>query len=212
MPPNNGHAGSTQSAVEANGIEKRRTEVAPLVLAHFSYRQIAERLGVAPSTISEDVKAMREQWRQRSSADYGTFLAEETAKLDLLERELLPEALHGGPEGGLNLQAVDRLLAIRDRRARMLGLDSPSRVEVTMSHVPRRGLHRGWRRDRWLGGREGPGCLQSVADRPLSPPSTRPAVALALVKGSRRSDSNRRPADYKSAALPAELLRRRVKG
>ena len=29
---------------------------------------------------------------------------------------------------------------------------------------------------------------------------------------SRRSDSNRRPADYKSAALPAELLRRRVKG
>jgi hypothetical protein len=56
----------------------------------------------------------------------------ELAKLDLLEREVLAMALSDGPEGGVNLAAVDRLLAIRDRRARMLGLDSPSRVEVTM--------------------------------------------------------------------------------
>ena len=34
--------------------------------------------------------------------------------------------------GGKNLRAVDRALGIMDRRARMLGLDSPSRVEVHM--------------------------------------------------------------------------------
>jgi hypothetical protein len=62
---------------------------------------MAEKLGVASSTISEDVKAIREQSRQRAAADYASLLAEETAKLDLLERELLPEALHGGPEGGV---------------------------------------------------------------------------------------------------------------
>jgi hypothetical protein len=132
MPPNNGHAGGAQSAEEANRIEKRRTEVAFLMMAHFTYREMAEKLGVAPATISEDVKAIREEWRQRSSADYGSYLAEELAKLDLLEREVGTMALSGGPEGGVNLAAVDRLLAIRDRRARMLGLDSPSRVEVTM--------------------------------------------------------------------------------
>ena len=30
------------------------------------------------------------------------------------------------------LRAVDRVLAIRDRRARMLGLDAPSKVEATL--------------------------------------------------------------------------------
>lgn len=93
---------------------------------------MAERLGVASSTISEDVKVIRERWRDRATADYGSHLAEELAKLDLLEHELLPTALSGGPKGGVNLRAVDRVLAIRDRRARMLGLDSPSRLEVTM--------------------------------------------------------------------------------
>jgi hypothetical protein len=91
---------------------------------------MAAKLGVASSTISEDVKAIWEQSRQSAAAGYASLLAEETA-LDLLERELLPEALHGGPEGGVNLGAVDGWLAIRDRRARMLGLDSPSWVEVT---------------------------------------------------------------------------------
>jgi hypothetical protein len=32
-------------------------------------------------------------------------MAEELAKLDLLERDLLSEALHDGPEGGVNLGA-----------------------------------------------------------------------------------------------------------
>ena len=58
-------------------------------------------------------------------------MAEELAKLDLLEHELLPVALSGGPKGGVSLRAVDRVLAIRDRRARMLGLDAPSKVEAT---------------------------------------------------------------------------------
>src|SRR5262249_56283707 len=39
-----------------------------------------------------------------------------------------------------------------------------------------------------------------------------PELARATTWSSRRPDSNRRPADYKSAALPAELLRRRVRG
>jgi hypothetical protein len=59
------------------------------------------------------------------------FFDEEIAKLDLVERELLPEALHGGPKGGVNLGALDRLLAVQGRRARMLGLDAPQRVEIT---------------------------------------------------------------------------------
>jgi hypothetical protein len=132
MPPNRGHAGTAQSVEEANRIEERRTKVAHLMAAHFTYREMAEQLGVAPSTISEDVKVIRERWRERATAQYASHLAEELAKLDLLEHELLPKALSGGPGGGMNLRAVDRVLAIRDRRARMLGLDAPSKVEATL--------------------------------------------------------------------------------
>jgi hypothetical protein len=132
MPPNRGHAGAAQSVEEANRIEERRIKVAHLMAAHFTYREMAEQLGVAPSTISEDVKVIRERWRERATAEYSSHLAEELAKLDLLEHELLPKALSGGPGGGMNLRAVDRVLAIRDRRARMLGLDAPSKVEATL--------------------------------------------------------------------------------
>jgi hypothetical protein len=91
---------------------------------------MAERLGVASSTISEDVKVIRERWRERAVADYASRLAEELAKLDLLEDELLPIALSGSPKGGVSLRTVDRVLAIRDRRARMLGLDAPSKSRL----------------------------------------------------------------------------------
>jgi hypothetical protein len=122
------HAGGPAKGDELNKIEQRRVQVAEMMTSHHTYREMAERLNVASSTISDDVKAIREQWRERTVSDYGAFLAEEMAKLDQLEWKVLPQAL----TGDMNLRAVDRELGIRDRRARLLGLDSPSRVEVHM--------------------------------------------------------------------------------
>ena len=114
MASGNGHhAGGPAKGEELNKIEQRREQVGRLVMQHFTYREIAAQLGVASSTVSDDVRAIREQWRARATASYSTFLAEEMARLDLLERELLPKALSGGPKGGVNLRAVDRVLAIR---------------------------------------------------------------------------------------------------
>ena len=129
MASSNGHhAGGAAKGEELSNIEQRRREVASLMTAHFTYREMAEQLGVAPSTISEDVKVIRERWRERSVADYTSYLAEELATLDLLQRELLPKALHGGPNGSVNLRAVDRVLEIHGRRVRMLGLGVPPKV------------------------------------------------------------------------------------
>ena len=106
--------------------------LAPRTLGRSRPPHHAQQLGVSHSTVGEDVKVIRERWRERACTDYADLLAEEMARLDLLEREVLPKALSGGPEGGVNLRAVDRVLAIRDRRARMLGLDAPSKVEATL--------------------------------------------------------------------------------
>jgi transposase len=133
MASDNGHhAGGAAKGEELTKIEERRAQVAQLLTRHHTYREMAQQLGVSHSTIGEDVKVIRERWRERACTDYADLLAEEMAKLDLLEREILPKALSGGPEGGVNLRAVDRVLAIRDRRARMLGLDAPSKVEAVL--------------------------------------------------------------------------------
>lgn len=135
MASDNGHhAGGAAKGDELTKIEERRAQVAHLLTSHHTYREMAHQLSVSHSTIGEDVKVIRERWRERACSDYADLLAEELAKLDQLEREVLPKALSGGPNDDVNLSAVDRVLTIQDRRARMLGLDAPSRVEVTM-HV-----------------------------------------------------------------------------
>jgi hypothetical protein len=133
MASSNGHhAGGPARGDELTNIEERRRTVAHMVASHHTYREIGDALGVASSTVSEDVKVIREQWRQRATTYYSSFLAEELAKLDLLEHELLPRALSGGPNGRVSLRAVDRLLATQARRARMVGLDTPSKVEAVL--------------------------------------------------------------------------------
>jgi len=107
-------------------IAQRRHLVATMRLAHLTQQEIADRLGVSVGTINADLKAVREEWAERRRETYDDLVAEELAKLDRLERALLPLALQGqGP-------ASDRVLSIMDRRARLLGLDRPTRHEVTM--------------------------------------------------------------------------------
>ena len=69
-----------------------------MVASHDTYGEIGEALSTASSTVNEDVKPIREQWWERATVDYASFLAEELAKLDLLEREVPPKALSGGPK------------------------------------------------------------------------------------------------------------------
>jgi hypothetical protein len=93
-----------------------------MLLEHRTYREMAQRLDCSAATIAEDVKAVREEWHQRAGAHYGTWLAEESAKLDAIEATVLPKACAG------DLRAVDRQLALMARRARLHGLDQPEAV------------------------------------------------------------------------------------
>jgi hypothetical protein len=107
-------------------IAARRTKVATLRLAHLTQPEIAAQLGVGIGTVNRDLQAIRQEWAQRRDTAYEDWLAEELAKLDRLERALLPLALQG------SAPVADRILSIMDRRARMMGLDKPTRAEVTV--------------------------------------------------------------------------------
>ena len=107
--------------------ERRREQVAELTLAHQSQRRIAEIVGVAVSTVGSDQEIIRRRHAERAAQSYEQLVAEETAKLDVIEARLLPTVLRVDPLKGMNLWALDRWLGLADRRARLLGLDRPVR-------------------------------------------------------------------------------------
>lgn len=107
-------------------IAARRHQVATLRLAHLTQAEIARRLDVSVGTVNSDLQAIREEWAERRRSSFETWLDEELAKLDRLERALLPLALQG------QATAADRVLSVMDRRAKLLGLNRPDRVEHTV--------------------------------------------------------------------------------
>ncbi len=66
---------------------QRRQQVAELYLRSWTQTAIAEHLGVAQPTICEDLKRIRQQWRDSAIRDFDAAREEELQKLDLLERE-----------------------------------------------------------------------------------------------------------------------------
>lgn len=118
-----GQSRASQQRLEALERQQRALE---LRRQGLRYEQIAERLGVDTSTA----------WRLVMKAYQRTIkhndeLAEFNRKLDLERLDaalsaLWPQVVAGKP------QAVDRLLGILERRARLLGLDAPEQVRSEM--------------------------------------------------------------------------------
>lgn len=116
-------------------IEHRRMLVAVLLLSAKSYSQIRGALAglddpivVSHGTIVNDVGQIRKEWRDARLATYSDHIDQQVALLDQMQGRLVPSALAAKP----NLWAIDRILAIMDRKAKLLGLDQPSKVEVSM--------------------------------------------------------------------------------
>jgi transcriptional regulator with XRE-family HTH domain len=109
-----------------DALAERRQRVAALRLMHYTQREIAAELGVSVATINRDLAVVRTEWAERRSQSYESWVGEELAKLDMLERAILPAAISGDDK------AQARLVQFMDRRARMMGLDKPERFEHTV--------------------------------------------------------------------------------
>lgn len=114
---------------KTDSVIARRQQVADLRVQQLTLAEIAERLDVSVTTVHFDMKAVREMWIERATADHSEMVAEQIAKLDALERTLMPDALKG------DLKVVEQILKIIDRRSKILGLDQPQRHEVQMVSI-----------------------------------------------------------------------------
>lgn len=107
-----------------DAVEQRRTIVADLTLNGWSGPQIAQRLGVHHSTVYDDLTAIRDQWKLNQTQPYDAWVTRELQRLDYLEEKLAPRLDRGDP------QAIQTALRIQERRAKYLGLDSPTRFVI----------------------------------------------------------------------------------
>lgn len=105
---------------------ERRKRVLVARLRGDSFRTIAEREKISTSTAHADMStALADIPRQEADE----LRQQEEERLNALQAAYWEAALSG------NLEAADRVLRIIDRRARLLGLDAPQRMEIAAGDV-----------------------------------------------------------------------------
>jgi DNA-binding CsgD family transcriptional regulator len=114
---------SRASAAKSLKMELRREQIAKLRLRGRSVRDIGRELGISKSVVQEDLTAIF--LRAHDAADDAIALERQLSleRLDLLLGGIIDRATSA------DLEAIDRVLKIDHRRAKLLGLDAPAKLE-----------------------------------------------------------------------------------
>ena len=114
-------AGNSTSAAKARRLE-RQVKALELRRMGKGYAEIARTLGIGRSHAHRLVMAGLQDAVDQLRAQADDLRAEEISRLDGMLAGLWPDARRG------NHGAVDRVLRIMERRARLLGLDAPVKL------------------------------------------------------------------------------------
>lgn len=101
----------------------RRQQAMLLRQSGASYRDIGAKLGVSEAQAHRDVHAELQRLNKQNLSSAEELRRLEDAKLDAMELALARQ-VRDGSHG-----AIDRLLRIMDRRAKLWGLDAPTRTD-----------------------------------------------------------------------------------
>ena len=105
-------------------IDKRRARVAELRKAGKTKSQIAEELHCNESTIARDLRALNQAW-QIAKVDTEAERTLMHERLEALLSAVWPQAVAG------HLKAVDEALRVLKQEAELLGLDAPTKREIS---------------------------------------------------------------------------------
>ena len=118
--------GSAKLTHQRQEREERRQKVARLWAQHRNQTEIAKALGVNQSTVSRDLQVITARWVAEAVRDVGEIRARELAELDEMEKELAARWLQERRPEWMRLR-----LAVKERRAKLLGLDMPVKIAPT---------------------------------------------------------------------------------
>lgn len=121
---------SSATAPAALTARQREERGLQLRLAGLSYARIGEQLGITgPGAHAAVTRAVRRQ-AERMAEDAELLRAIEVARLD--EAQVVASALLRHQDSATRLRAVDRVVKLGERRAKLLGLDSPVLARVDL--------------------------------------------------------------------------------
>lgn len=102
----------------------KRNEALSLRLAGLTYDQIADRLNISHTGVVDLVNRTLSRAENRQVEEMRDI---ENARLDRAQASIWTAVLNG------NLKAVDSFLRISQRRARLNGLDEPTKINLSVS-------------------------------------------------------------------------------
>jgi len=97
-------------------------EVAPLVAQGQSIYEIAEKLGIAPSTASHDVAAVKQIWVEKLKADINEVRSTAVEQYEWLAGVAIQEVKDCRSQGRPTDKAVAQLLNVWKERNKLMGL------------------------------------------------------------------------------------------
>lgn len=118
---------AAKNATNARKTKRLETQLKVMELRRMGkgYVEIANTLGISKSVAHRMVVAALQEIRQSIETETSHLKAEELSRLDAMLAGLWPEARKG------SYAAVDRVLKIMERRAKLLGLDAPIKHSAT---------------------------------------------------------------------------------
>lgn len=114
---------SKTSAAKARML-KHQEQALLLRRSGLSFSAIGQRLGLSKSRAHALVQMGLEDAREQVAAHSDQLRTEEVSRLDGMLSKIYAKAARG------DLQAIDRVLKISERRARLFGLDAPVRTAL----------------------------------------------------------------------------------
>lgn len=104
--------------------DRRKARVVYLRNSGATRKEVAEKLGIGYDTVKSDERTAIEEVMATSVHDY---VGKQLTEIQDMKRTVYRQAAEGDPA------AIDRVLKLMDREARLLGLDAPQRAHVTVS-------------------------------------------------------------------------------
>lgn len=124
---------NTRESNKRSPVDKahRRSMIINMRASGMTLEQIAEHMGISTPTVSRILKAALNRDAERDAQRVEQLRELELMRLDTLQTSLWARAIKG------DVQAHDRVMKIMDRRAKLVGLDAPQKIERkgTMEHI-----------------------------------------------------------------------------
>jgi hypothetical protein len=130
----------THTGLESK-IHERRLKIADLRRRGYTHKtDVARELHISRITVARDWAAIDEWWRQIAAQDVGVAKGRDAEILDKLIGAIIIKALD--PEAKSQNFYIDRVIALIDRKAKLLGMDAPTKVNI-VDDIRRRAIEEG---------------------------------------------------------------------